>query len=90
MATTQVIAYYNSAVELEFLSMWREALNAYEKAAALAAVAMKAQNPMSQKIAQAIAKMRMKVRNNVQLPEKIRPKATERTSRRATSTAVPS
>lgn len=65
LATTQVIANYNSAVELEFMSMWREALEAYEKASKLASVAMKAQNPMAEKISQAIAKMRMKVRNNV-------------------------
>ena len=32
---------------------------------------MKAQNPMSHKIAQAIFKMRMKVRNKVQLPERL-------------------
>ena len=32
---------------------------------------MKSQNPMSVKIKQAIAKMRMKVRNKVQLPDKL-------------------
>ena len=71
MATTAVIANYNSAVELEFMSQWREALKSYEKAARLASIAMKEQNPMSQKIAQAIFKMRMKVRNKVQLPDKL-------------------
>ena len=70
LATTAVIAHYNSAVEYEFMSMWRESLGAYEKAAGLAAVAMKTQNPMSQKISQAMSKMRIKVRNNVQLPDK--------------------
>lgn len=47
LATTAVIAHYNAAVELEFMSLWRESLLAYEKAARLASVAMKAQNPMS-------------------------------------------
>ena len=37
----------------------------------LAALAMKDQNPMSAKIKQAMTKMRMKVRNKVQLPEKL-------------------
>jgi len=32
LATTVVIAHYNAAVELEFMSMWREALIDYEKA----------------------------------------------------------
>ena len=53
------------------MSSWREALEEYEKAMKLAALAMKDQNPMSAKIKQAMAKMRMKVRNKVQLPEKI-------------------
>ena len=47
LATTAVIAHYNSAVELEFMSQWRESLKSYEKAARLASIAMKAQNPMS-------------------------------------------
>jgi hypothetical protein len=33
LATTAVIAHYNAAVELEFMSLWREALTEYEKAA---------------------------------------------------------
>lgn len=71
LATTAVIAHYNAAVELEFNSLWKQALSHYEKAGQLAALAMKAQNPMSIKIRQAIAKMRMKVRNKVQLPDKL-------------------
>ena len=50
LATTAVIAHYNAAVELEFTSSWREALDQYEKAMKLAALAMKDQNPMSAKI----------------------------------------
>ena len=36
LATTAVIAHYNAAVELEFTSSWREALEQYEKAMQLA------------------------------------------------------
>jgi len=50
LATTAVIAHYNAAVELEFMSRWREALSEYEKAAKLSAIAMKANNPMTVKI----------------------------------------
>ncbi len=71
LATTAVIAHYNAAVELEFMSLWREALTEYEKAAQLSAIAMKPNNPMTVKIKQAIGKMRIKVRNNVQLPDKL-------------------
>ena len=71
LATTAVIAHYNAAVELEFMSSWREALEQYEKASKLAALAMKAQNPMTNKIKAAVQKMRMKVRNKVQLPDKL-------------------
>jgi len=71
LATTAVIAHYNAAVELEFMSRWREALAEYEKAAQLSTIAMKTNNPMTVKIKQAIAKMRVKVRNNVQLPDKL-------------------
>lgn len=71
LATTAVIAHYNAAVELEFMSCWREALAEYEKSAQLSALSMKSNNPMAVKIKQAIIKMRIKVRNNVQLPEKL-------------------
>ena len=66
-----MIAHYNAAVELEFMSRWLEALTDYEKAGQIAQIAMKAQNPMTIKIGQAIKKMRMKVRNKVQLPDKL-------------------
>lgn len=65
LATTAVIAHYNAAVELEFMSMWREALSEYEKSAQLSSLSMKSNNPMAVKIKQAIIKMRIKVRNNV-------------------------
>ena len=32
LATTAVISHYNVAVELEFMSKWKEALVEYEKA----------------------------------------------------------
>ena len=70
LATTGVIAHYNAAVELEFMSMWRESLLEYERSAQLSTLAMKENNPMAVKIKQAIVKMRIKVRNNVQLPDK--------------------
>ena len=82
LATTAVIAHYNAAVELEFMSSWKEALEQYERAAKLAALAMKAQNPMTAKIKQAVAKMRMKVRNKVQLPDKL-PRASDKAKGRA-------
>ena len=82
LATTGVIAHYNAAVELEFMSSWKQALDQYERAAKLAAVAMKAQNPMTAKIKQAVAKMRMKVRNKVQLPDKL-PRTSDKAKGRA-------
>lgn len=82
LATTAVIAHYNAAVELEFMSSWKEALEQYERAAKLAALAMKAQNPMTAKIKQAVAKMRMKVRNKVQLPDKL-PRTSDKAKGRA-------
>ena len=68
-ATTCVIAHYNSAVELEFMSSWKEALAEYLSAEKLSKVAMKANNPMAIKIQEAIAKIKVKVRNGVQLPK---------------------
>ena len=68
-ATTCVIAHYNSAVELEFMSSWKEALVEYLAAEKLSKVAMKANNPMAIKIQDAIAKIKVKVRNGVQLPK---------------------
>ena len=53
------------------MSLWKEALTEYERAMKLSALAMKAHNPMTTKIKQAMNKMRMKVRNKVQLPEKL-------------------
>lgn len=73
IATTTVIAYYNAAVESEFTCQWQEALDLYKEALYLAERSMKTQNPMTPKIQHAIAKVAMKVRNNVQLP-KLRPK----------------
>ena len=74
-ATTCVIAHYNTAVELEFMSEWKEALEEYVAAQNLSKMAMKANNPMSRKIQEAIAKIKIKVRNNVQLPKQIGKKA---------------
>ena len=71
LATTGVIAHYNAAVELEFMSKWQEALVEYEHAQKLASVAMKSNNPMTMKIKQATQKIRIKVRNKVQLPSKL-------------------
>jgi len=62
------------------MSQWREALIDYDKAAKIAHVAMKAQNPMTLKIDQAIKKMRMKLRNKVQLPEKFQIESNKRQS----------
>ena len=50
LATTGVIAHYNSAVELEFMSDWKEALGQYLAAQKLSKVAMKTNNPMAVKI----------------------------------------
>jgi hypothetical protein len=53
------------------MSKWSEALKEYESAQKLASVCMKSYNPMTAKIKQAIIKIRMKVRNRVQLPSKL-------------------
>ena len=60
-----MIAHYNTAVELEFMSQWKEALEEYVAAQNLSKLAMKANNPMSRKIQEAISKIKIKVRNNV-------------------------
>lgn len=54
LATTGVIAHYNSACELEFMSSWNEALNEYTNALHISKVAMKTDNPLAKKIKAAI------------------------------------
>lgn len=68
IATTTVIAYYNAAVESEFTCQWKEALELYQEALYLSMRSMNANNPMTPKIQQAILKVKIKVRNKVQLP----------------------
>ena len=51
------------------MSSWKEALVEYLAAEKLSKVAMKANNPMAIKIQDAIAKIKVKVRNGVQLPK---------------------
>jgi len=65
IATTAVIAHYNAAVESEFMSLWKEAEKEYETAYKLALHVMNPDNPMTQRIRSALAKMRIKVRNGV-------------------------
>ena len=51
------------------MSEWREALDEYIAAQNLSNLSMKNDNPMSRKIQEAINKIKVKVRNNVQLPK---------------------
>ena len=51
------------------MSEWREALDEYIAAQNLSNLSMKNDNPMSRKIQEAISKIKVKVRNNVQLPK---------------------
>ena len=51
------------------MSEWKEALEEYQAAQSLSKLSMKNDNPMSRKIQEAINKIKVKVRNNVQLPK---------------------
>ena len=51
------------------MSEWKEALDEYQAAQSLSKLSMKNDNPMSRKIQEAINKIKVKVRNNVQLPK---------------------
>jgi hypothetical protein len=67
MTSTAVIAHYNAAVELEHMLLWQEASDEYKTAAKLATIGLKRENPVHKKIAKALTKVHMQVRNKVQL-----------------------
>lgn len=54
LASTAIIAHYNAAVELEFMSLWSEAKEEFETAAALAKIALSDGNPIHARIAKAL------------------------------------
>ena len=54
MTNTAVVAHYNAAVELEHMSLYKEASDEYDKAARLATIGLKRDNPIHQKIAKAL------------------------------------
>jgi len=63
MTNTAVVAHYNAAVELEHMCLWREAQDEYDKAARLATIGLRRDNPIHEKIAKALQKVHMQVRN---------------------------
>lgn len=69
VSATAVIAYFNTAVEAEYLGQWHEAKEYYENAMKIVLFEDKAN--MKEKIMKALQHVNMKVRNKVQLePEK--------------------
>jgi hypothetical protein len=65
MTTTAVIAHYNAGVELEYMLQWQEASQEYSTAAELAYIGLKRENPIHKKIAKALTKVHMQIRNKV-------------------------
>jgi hypothetical protein len=65
MTSTAVIAHYNAGVELEYMQLWQEASDEYDTAAQLATIGVRPENPIHKKIALALSKVHMKVRNRV-------------------------
>jgi len=75
IAATTVIAYFNAAVEYEYLGEWDFAKQAYEMALSVckhSSYAIKTQNHMEIKLLKALQVVNMKVRNKVQRqPERL-------------------